>query len=146
MSLKQAMYELLATNFCLYTKIHGFHFNLISPNFYPQHKFLNDFYDDVQEAIDGIGEEIKALDMYAPMSLHELLKYNKIQEQIGQTDEHTMFTQLLENTETLISLLEIANKYAANHIGLQNFLQDRTDKMEKWAYFLRSKLKGDGVL
>ena len=47
---------ILGTNFALYVKSHGFHWNIEGSNFPQYHKFLKKFYNQVWEQTDDIAE------------------------------------------------------------------------------------------
>jgi len=65
----QQLKVILGTNFALYLKSHGFHWNIEGANFPQYHDFLNGFYTEVFNQNDPIAEHIRQLDSYAPGSL-----------------------------------------------------------------------------
>jgi DNA-binding ferritin-like protein len=49
-----------------------------------------------------------------------------------------MFDELLSDNQRVIDSLEAAYNLAGDHLGLQNFLQDRIDIHEKHGWMLRA--------
>ena len=140
-NLEEALKKALANTFALYTKIHIAHWNVEGQNFHEYHKFLDDFYNEVWEAVDAIAEHIRTLDIYAPTSMSEFLELSDIDAQMMVQRASQMLEELLHDNNTVIDSLETAYKYAGAHLGLQNFLQDRIDAHEKWGWMLRATLK-----
>ncbi|VVC05894.1 Ferritin-like domain protein [uncultured archaeon] len=114
------------------------HFNVIGTHFWEYHKFLNKFYDDSLESFDGMSEEIRALDLFAPASLSSFATLSVVEDMNTVKPALEMLHELLVDTEKVIQTLEEVNRLATEHIGLQNFVQDRVDKYNKWAWMLRS--------
>jgi starvation-inducible DNA-binding protein len=51
--------NLLADNFVVYTKAHGYHFNVMGPDFYQYHKLFQKVYEFLYEQHDILGELIR---------------------------------------------------------------------------------------
>lgn len=138
MNLEQALKTALANTFAFYYKTHGFHFNVEGPNFYEYHKLLDDIYKEVWEAVDAIGEHIRALDMYVPGNLGRIAELTTINDQTMIPRAELMMEELLHDNQLVIDSLEAAYNLAGDHLGLQNFLQDRIDVHEKHGWMLRA--------
>ena len=93
---------LLGSTHVLYTKIHGFHWNIEGDNFPQYHQFLNQFYDEVYESIDTIAEYIRTLDSFAPSSLARFMELTVIKEQSLVPRAELMMNELLEDSQTMI--------------------------------------------
>jgi starvation-inducible DNA-binding protein len=141
MKLEQALKIVQANTFCFYVKLHNFHWNLEGPDFPQYHKFLDDLYNEVWQAVDAIAEHIRTLDMYAPGSLQRYQELTQIKDQLMVPRAELMFDELLHDNATVIHSLEQAYQLAGDHPGLQNFLQDRMDIHEKHAWMIRSITK-----
>jgi starvation-inducible DNA-binding protein len=134
---------LLGSTFVLYTKTHGFHFNVEGSNFPQYHKFLKTFYEDVYETIDVIGEYIRTLNSYAPNSLSRMVELSVIAEQDKIPKTTLMFEELLVDSTKMVDLakhiFDVATE--AKEQGIANFMADLQDLYAKKAWMLRSTLK-----
>ena len=68
----------LASNFALYVKTHGAHFNVTGMNFPQLHTLFNSQYEDLWEAHDAIGENIRKLDAFTPAGLKDYAKISLV--------------------------------------------------------------------
>jgi starvation-inducible DNA-binding protein len=134
---------ILGTNFALYLKAHGYHWNIEGSNFPQYHDFLENFYTDIFAQTDSIAEHIRALDSYAPGSLVRMLELADIQESSTVLDAMSMMRDLYSDNERLIIHLRagIVAADAAGEPAVGNFLQDLLDAHQKKAWMLRSTLK-----
>jgi starvation-inducible DNA-binding protein len=134
---------ILGTNFALYLKAHGYHWNIEGSNFPQYHSFLEGFYTDVWNQTDSIAEHIRALDSYAPGSLVRMLELADIQESSTVLDAMAMMRDLYSDNERFIIHLRagITAADAAGEPAVGNFLQDILDAHQKKAWMLRSTLK-----
>lgn len=141
--LKDNLKTLLGSTFVFYVKIHGFHFNVEGPDFPQYHEFLGDFYTDIYESVDKIGEYIRTLDSYTPGSLSRYLELSVIKEQLQIPRAELMLAELLEDNNTYINLLNecFASANNENKQGIADFIAGRLDSHEKWGWMLRSTLK-----
>jgi starvation-inducible DNA-binding protein len=134
---------LLGSSFVLYTKTHGFHWNIEGPDFPQYHEFLNTMYGEVYETIDTIAEHIRALDTYAPGSVARMLELSIIEEQYKIPRAELMLAELLENSEQIIALIievfELAS--AQNAQDVANYMAELQALYNKKAWMLRSTLK-----
>lgn len=143
--LADALKTLLGTTFVMYTKIHGFHFNVEGGDFPQYHKFLNDYYSDVYETIDGIGEYIRILDSYTPGSISRMLELSVIEEQTKIPRAELMIAELLTDSDTMIELVKQIFEVATNEgeQAVANYMADLQDIYGKHRWMLRSILKKD---
>jgi starvation-inducible DNA-binding protein len=142
--LVEQMKILLASNFALYLKTHGFHWNVEGPNFPQYHEFFEDLYNDIWLATDRIAEEIRTLDSYAPGSLSRLHNLSIVDDQIGVPTAISMIKELIIDNNHLVDQLRKTQKMAEEMgiIGLSNFLQDRIDIHSKHLWMLKATTKG----
>ena len=131
---------ILGTNFALYLKSHGFHWNIEGSNFPQYHSFLDGFYNDVWEQTDTIAEHIRQLDSFAPGSMTRMLELADIQESTNIPDAMAMMRELYADNERFIIHLRagIAAAEAANEPAVSNFLQDLLGAHQKKSWMLRS--------
>lgn len=134
---------ILGTNFALYVKSHGFHWNIEGPNFPQYHKFLNKFYNQVWEQTDDIAEHLRRLDAYAPGSMSRFLELADIEEQLTVPTALEMMTELKSDNDRYIIHLRagIVAAEMANEPAVANFLQDLLGGHQKNAWMLRSIIK-----
>lgn len=134
---------LLGSTFVLYTKTHGFHFNIEGDNFPQYHEFLNSMYSDIYETIDKIGEYIRTLDSYTPGNMNRLIELSCIKEQPLIPRASIMMAELLEDTHHMIALVrdifDVATENREQSIA--NYMADLQDLYAKKAWMLRSILK-----
>lgn len=137
-----AMKVYFATNFQYYTKAHGYHVNIIGPNFYQYHKLLQKVYEDAQENIDAIAEEIRTLQSVVPFNFERITELSKIEDADVLPDAEGMIAELLEDTEVLCDTIRLAHEIANDEsaYGLVNYLEQRLDDHYKFQWMLRSTL------
>jgi starvation-inducible DNA-binding protein len=145
--LKTAIKVLLANTTVMYYKAHQFHWNIEGIEFTQFHEFFGDLYTDVYNSVDPIGELLRKLDDYAPVSLDDLFKYKTLQEETTRVEllSDILASLIKANEEVLASLnkvFTIAN--ADKQQGICNFIADRIDTHQKHAWFLRASAKKIG--
>ena len=145
--LKTAIKVLLANTTVMYYKAHQFHWNIEGIEFTQFHEFFVDLYTDVYNSVDPIGELLRKLDDYAPVSLDDLFKYKTLQEETTRVEllSDILASLIKANEEVLASLnkvFTIAN--ADKQQGICNFIADRIDTHQKHAWFLRASAKKIG--
>jgi len=134
---------ILGTNFALYLKSHGYHWNIEGSNFPQYHDFLNGFYNEVFLQTDSIAEHIRALNSYAPGSLARMLELADIQEATSIPDAMAMMRDLAADNDRFIIHLRpgIVAADGSNEPAVGNFLQDILDAHQKKGWMLRSIIK-----
>jgi starvation-inducible DNA-binding protein len=142
-TLIEQLKTILGTNFALYLKAHGYHWNIEGPNFPQYHKFLGKFYESVYGNVDPIAEHIRALNSYAPGSLARMLELADIQEATNIPDGIAMMRDLAADNDRFILHLRagIVAADGANEPAVGNFLQDLLDAHQKHGWMLRSIIK-----
>ena len=134
---------ILGTNFALYLKSHGFHWNIEGANFPQYHDFLNGFYNEVWNQNDPIAEHIRQLDSYAPGSLERMLELADLEESQNIPIALAMMTELKRDNDRFIVHLRagIVAAEQADEPAIGNFLQDLLGAHQKKAWMLRSIIK-----
>ena len=134
---------ILGTNFALYLKAHGYHWNIEGPNFPQYHSFLDSFYTSVFAQTDDIAEHLRALNSYAPGSLARMLELADIQEATNIPDAIAMMRDLAADNDRYILHLRagIVAADGANEPAVGNFLQDLLAAHQKKGWMLRSIIK-----
>jgi starvation-inducible DNA-binding protein len=142
-TLIEQLKTILGTNFALYLKAHGYHWNIEGPNFPQYHKFLGKFYESVYGNVDLIAEKIRMLDSYAPTSLSRMVELSDVPETDSIPSALAMLADLKKDNDKYIIHLR-AGIVAADQAGepaVSNFLQDILDQHQKQAWMLRSIIK-----
>ena len=134
---------ILGTNFALYLKSHGFHWNIEGANFPQYHDFLNGFYTEVWNQNDSIAEHIRQLDSYAPGSLERMLELADLEESQNIPIALAMMTELKRDNDRFIIHLRagIVAAEQADEPAIGNFLQELLGAHQKKAWMLRSIIK-----
>lgn len=141
--LAESLSRALASTFAMYLKTQFFHWNVEGREFYNDHKFLQDIYEELYGAVDPIAEQIRALGSYAPGSLSRFQQLSVIRDQVQVIQGVEMYSTLLADNAMVLSVLDTARANAErfNKTGLANFLQDRIDQHSKHAWMLRATVK-----
>lgn len=144
---KQVSHELskmLADSFAVYSKTHGFHWNMRGPEFFTLHTLLEQQYREMWEALDEIAERIRALGEYAPQGQSAFANLTSIKEGEPETEAMDMLRELMRDHETVIATaragIEVADE--AGDDATADLLTQRLAAHEKAAWMLRSTLGG----
>ena len=134
---------LLATSFSYYLKTANYHWNIEGDDFISYHPWLGELYADVYNTIDPLAEYIRAMQAYTPASLVRFMELTKIQDQIEVVQPMILFEQLLADNQIMLDLLNSTFDTATQERqqGIANFLAERIDFHQKYAWQIRSTLK-----
>ncbi len=134
---------LMASSFSYYVKTANYHWNIEGDDFIQYHPWLGELYSDVYSSIDQLAEYIRILRSYTPGSLARFQELTKITDQLEVVQPPPLFQQLLSDTEILIDLLNATFDSATRERqqGIANFMAERVDVMQKYAWQIRSTLK-----
>jgi starvation-inducible DNA-binding protein len=138
-----AMKRYFATHFQYYTKAHGYHVNVVGPDFTQRHDLFGKVYEDAQDAIDHIAEQIRAIEGIAPFSLKRIQELGRIKDTSEAPADMKMVEELLADTQIVLDHLEECHDIAEEYkkYGLINFLEGRMDIHSKYMWQLRSTLE-----
>jgi starvation-inducible DNA-binding protein len=143
MELSNALQVVLANATIMYHRVHGFHWNVVGTDFPQYHAKFEEIYSDVYESLDPIAENLRKIGVFAPFRLADLARLSTVSdEQITSYDPKTLVASLLAtNTVVLNSLNDaFSSAVSANQQGIANFLADRIDHHQKWAWQLSASL------
>jgi len=131
---------LIASNFALYTKTHGAHFNITGMFFQSLHELFKEQYENLWAAHDDIGENIRKLDAFTPAGLAVYLKHSIIDDCDCVLDASVYITRLLQDHDRMIVLLNRVFKLAEleNRQDHMNFIAERLDAHGKMRWMLKS--------
>jgi starvation-inducible DNA-binding protein len=139
-----ALGVLLANTFTIYHETHGIHWNVKGPDFAQYHELFSNIYEDFFDAVDPTAELILKLGYDAPFHMSRFAQMKTIEEfDISEGDSpQEMSTELLkavnEHIAELKEVFTIANDM--NEQGIANFIAERIDSSQKWAWQLRASL------
>ena len=139
----EALKRYFATHFQYYTKAHGFHVNVVGPDFTEFHMLFGEVYEDAQDAIDDIAEHIRACEGIAPFALARIQELGSIEDANEVPKAMKMTEELLADTQIVVDHLEECHDIATEYkkYGLINFLEGRLDVHAKIMWKLRSTLE-----
>lgn len=142
-ALVKSLKVLVADVVTFYFMAHGYHWNVEGPDFSQYHSLFGDIYEDVYPSIDGIAENIRKLDDYAPFSLQKFLDLRTLEFKDVNPNPKAMSKSLLEANESLLETFSKAFKEAEkqDEQGLMDYLAGRIDMHKKWSWQLRASTK-----
>lgn len=147
MELQDTLNEVLANKFVMYFKAQSYHWNVEGIHFSQLHDFFGDIYAEVYGSVDTAAEELRALDVYAPISLMELYNHKTITEDTTKPESvgvmlMNLFTSNAQVIDSLNKLFTAAT--AANQQGLADFAASRLDVHKKHAWMIKASMPRSG--
>jgi starvation-inducible DNA-binding protein len=136
----EAMKRLFATNYQYYVKAHGFHVNVVGPDFAQYHGLFSEVYELADDATDSIGEQIRVLQGIAPFSLKRIMELGTIKDSAERPEAMKMVKDLLADSQTVMDHYEEVHDMAVEYkqYGLINFIEGQMDDLGKIMWKLRS--------
>lgn len=132
----------LADTYVLYLKTQNFHWNIIDPRFASLHKFLEEQYEALAEAVDEVAERIRKLGGRSPGSFKQFLELATLKEQDSDhpVSGDEMLKILLQDHESVIRNLRkgIEEANGLHDDGTGDLLIDNIRFHEKAAWMIRS--------
>lgn len=123
--------------------LHGYHWNVMGPNFAEHHKFFKTLYKDVDSSIDPLGENILKLCFPAPYMMSDYLEMCSIKEErLDGTSPQAMLQSSLRIMQHLhdchVELFKMSSE--CNLEGLADFLAGRIDIYATWLWQIKAFL------
>ncbi len=136
--------KVLADSFAVYLKTHGYHWNVVGPEFFTFHTLLETQYRDIWEAMDVIAERIRALGVIAPQSQSTFANLTSIKDGDPEKPALEMLRELMKDHETVIATLRAGIEVSdnASDDASSDLMTDRLRAHEQFAWMLRSTLGG----
>ena len=135
--------QALADVTIFYHRIHGFHWNVTGKDFPQWHSKFEEIYDDVYSSLDPIAENLRKIGVFAPFRLADLAKMASVADApVASYDPATLVADLITtNAGVLVSLNDaFQTATQANQQGIANFIAERIDAHQKWAWQLKASL------
>lgn len=141
--LVEAMKKVLAESFAFRLKAQYYHWNVEGSNFHQYHDFFGELYTEVDKAVDGIAEHIRALDAYAPGSFSRYTELSSIKDESTIPLPLEMVSRLFSDNNVLLASLKTARNIAdeLGENGIVNFLEERIDVHQKHRWMLKATIE-----
>jgi starvation-inducible DNA-binding protein len=141
--LAEGLQGVLADSYTLLGKTHGFHWNVVGPQFHSLHEMFEEQYQDLQDAVDDIAERIRALGFLAPGSLSQFLKLTTIKDEHEAPKAQDMLRELVEDNETVARACRgvVRICHEADDTVTEDLMNQRLRAHEKAAWMLRASLR-----
>lgn len=123
--------------------LHGYHWNVLGPDFGEFHEFFNMLYEDVDGSIDDLAENILKVGFPAPYLLSDYCELSCIKEDRldGSSTQFLLQSAKRVNDTMLHCLFEtFAEAEKCNEQGLMDFLATRIDQHKKWNWQIKAFL------
>lgn len=137
-----ALRVLLAETYALYSKTHGYHWNVTGPRFNELHAMFMTQYNELWLALDEIAERIRALGHFAPSSAGEMVEAASIKPDNGIPDAGDMVSNLAKGHEAVSRAAKAGLKIAEDNADVvtADLMTQRANIAEKTAWMLRASL------
>ena len=136
--LAEELRELLGTTVSLKFLAHGAHWNVKGVLFSQYHEFFGDIYQDIDDIIDPLSENIRKLDFDSPFTLPQFVADTDIDATFVGGDPVDLSLALYKAIEIykgdVAYTITCADALAEQ--GIYNFLADVQDRMSKWHWQL----------
>jgi starvation-inducible DNA-binding protein len=123
-------------------KAQGHHWNVKGMKFHMFHEFFGEIYEDVQDSIDPMAENLLKLGSHAPHNLVEFAKYSALEDSPECKNVQMMLEDLSRANQVFIEDLnqgiELAGK--CREYGIADFLGVRVDMQKKWQWQITAHL------
>jgi starvation-inducible DNA-binding protein len=136
----ECMKRLFATNYQYYVKAHGFHVNVVGPDFVQYHQLFGEVYEFADDATDTIGEHLRVMEAIAPFSLSRIMELGSIEDGKERPTALVMVSELLADSQIVMDHYEECHDMAVEEkcYGLINFIEGQMDMLGKIMWKLRS--------
>ena len=140
-----ALNQVLADEFVLYTKTLKFHWNIEGRDFHALHLFLDDQYHQLQNIIDSVAERVRKVGHFAIGSMKEFLTETSLKEHAATTNvAESMLTELVSDHDAIIrktrTLIDDFDKKYDDK-GSSDFITGIMKEHEKMAWMLRASVQ-----
>lgn len=132
--------NLFADNFVVYTKAHGYHFNVIGPDFFQYHKLFQEVYDYLYEQHDILGELIRQQGAAVPTGLKDICEMTVMDCSLSAPTADKMVLDLMKDLETLA---KSADKlyYSCANSACETIIGEYVAGVNKLRWFLEATTK-----
>jgi starvation-inducible DNA-binding protein len=136
----KALTNLLADNFVVYTKAHGYHFNVVGPDFYQYHKLFGKVYEYLYEQHDMLGELIRQHGFKVPTGMKDLCELTVLNCDVKDLEAMAMNKQLVGDLKALaITANSLYN--SCKDPATETLIGEYAAGINKLRWFLESTIK-----
>lgn len=136
--------QYLSNTAVLINKIYNYHWNIVGLSFFPMHKKLEEYYEEITDIFDEVAERIKQLEGFPITSLRKYSELAQIKEAESRNyDQREVITNLIRDfeymsaiTNQIIELTEQANDEVTNLL-----FGEYAKFFEKQLWMLKAHLK-----
>lgn len=140
--LVNALATLLSDSVVIKYVFQGAHWNVVGQDFGQYHTLFGMFYEDVDDAIDVIAEDIRKLGAPAPSNLSDFLRLTNIPEATPGASVQELLKVCYESNEIIIVDINeaFAMADAANEQGIADDMAARDAVHKKWRWMMKASL------
>jgi len=141
--LAEKLAHLLADSVSAKFIFHGYHWNVLGPDFGEYHEFFGMLYEDVDGSIDELAENILKVGYPAPYMLSDYVEMSCIKEdRLDGTSVQFLLQSALRVNEIMIDCIHGTAELAeqCREFGLMDFLAKREDMHKKWRWQIKAFL------
>jgi starvation-inducible DNA-binding protein len=135
--------QLLADTVTAKFIFHGYHWNVMGPDFGEFHEFFSELYEDLDSSIDPLAENILKSGFPAPYLLSDYCEMSCIKEERldGSSTQFLLQSAKRVNDVIILALFDaFAAAEACNEQGVMDFLAARIDMQKKWNWQIKAFL------
>jgi starvation-inducible DNA-binding protein len=134
-----ALNELVADSYALYTKTKNFHWHVSGPHFRDYHLLFDDQATEIFATVDDLAERVRKLGAKTIHSIGEIAKLSTIKDNdkdfVAPAD---MLVELMNDNKTVIKRMRSTHEIADRHddVATASILENFIDQAEKRNWFL----------
>jgi starvation-inducible DNA-binding protein len=151
-NLVQSLNQLLADTVVMKRKVQAYHWNVTGPLFHELHELFQDIYEDLEEGIDEIGEQIRILDEYPEVAPSVYAEQSVLEEPSNPPPQALeMVQELYEDNERVRNIaralqatadeVEGQSSELADGEAVLDFAVERQREHDEFRYMLRSHIE-----
>ena len=142
MTTQEQLNQVFCDNFVAYFRSHTAHINITGRTFRSDHKLLQGVYERRQAEIDILGELLRTLGEFMPISIAEILMCSEIADEDMAGDADKLLTLVRDDLEQLKECYEELMNTAdeEGHREIANYAQDQILDLAKSIWMLNSTL------
>jgi DNA-binding ferritin-like protein len=139
----------LADAYVLYHQLHKHHWNVEGAEFLEIHVFLQDVYEDVEDAADELAERLQALGGVPHASMPALVENATVEAE--DEDVYDIRTSLANDLEMMGDIIESYREHVELASGLGDYtteemLRDQLETIEEHAHHIEHYLEDDTLV
>ena len=138
-----ALRTAFASQYAFLIKAQHAHWNILGRHFYSDHLLLERIYQEVEETIDPLAENLRKCQVMVPAGVETIDDLSVIKDFDADSqpaDEmlQTLLDDCVKMSDLFSAMFDIAERQGEH--GLSNFFADRQDAFKGHAWMLRSSL------